>query len=220
MLKFIPFVLVAGVLVSGAVAPRNSLAQERREPEKSSVVTTGQQPKARVGEEPKPAGLLDLGLDYGGSVVEAATGLTLLRPSAISVRAMPVLKKGDLLVTWSRLSPSRIFPGDWNHVAIFDGNGFVIESQFPGGVQKTSLAPFINSSDKINVYRPNAKLTTSLVDYANKQIGQSYINFNCVKLARVSYYAATLNVGAGDDPGWRWPEHVTKDSRLIFVGSK
>lgn len=197
--------LMIAALVLGAFAPRNSLAQDLR-----------------------PPGLFDLGVaavkapslaaaDAAASIVRnnAPFG-SLLVPSAAA--AMPVLKKGDFLLTRGTANP---IPGYWNHVAIYDGSGYVIESRFPSGVKKTQVTTFINSCSQISVYRPNAQyLTPSMVDYAQKQIGQPYSNFNCVKLARVSYYAATLRFGTGDDPGWLLPDHLTTDRRLIFVGSK
>src|SRR5438046_6525401 len=69
----------------------------------------------------------------------------------------PGLRKGDVLVT--RNAVFNFVPGYWNHVALYDGAGSVIEAtpSLTGWVvRKTPLDTFYKAYTKIQVYRVNA----------------------------------------------------------------
>lgn len=142
--------------------------------------------------------------------------------------ALPALKKGDVLLT--RNAVFNIVPGYWNHSAIYDGNGNVIEAQVTGQnvVKKTSFTTFTNKYPEIVVYRLNAQyLVPRMVDRANQLVGQPYSLFvgnggySCVALVRFSYYYATLAyVQGGENPSWMIPDNITTDWRFVYIGKK
>jgi uncharacterized protein YycO len=143
--------------------------------------------------------------------------------------AWPTLKKGDVLVTRNVIW--NFVPGYWNHSAMYDGAGYVIEAQpsLTGGrVKKTPLATFYNTYPQINVYRLNAQfLVPRMVQYANSLVGQPYQDpfngggYNCVMVIRLSYYYATLAyTPGGEDPRWVIPDNIASDRRFIYVGQK
>lgn len=146
----------------------------------------------------------------------------------VASAAWPALKKGDILVT--RNAAVNVVPGYWNHAAMYDGAGSVIEAQAPGSggrVKKTPLTTFVNTYPTIRVYRPNAQyLTNRMVDYGNSLVGKKYQDvwgsgYNCVMVVRLSYYYASLAyTRGGDDRRWVVPDDIVRDRNLLYVGGK
>ncbi len=90
---------------------------------------------------------------------------------------LTVLKVGDVISTRTRGELSNLFiPGFWGHVAIYDGNGKVIEAT-THGVVETSLAWFLFGKDYCAVSRPNFMTDEQkwlAVDFCSRQIGKPY----------------------------------------------
>jgi len=118
-----------------------------------------------------------------------------------------LLKAGDVISTKTRGEFSNIFvPGFFGHVAIYDGEGFVIEAT-TRGVVRTHLAWFLFGKDYATVVRPNFMTDDQkwlAVDYCKRQIGKPYdYSFNTSNID--SFYCSELIYSAykfvlGDSP--------------------
>jgi uncharacterized protein YycO len=90
---------------------------------------------------------------------------------------LSVLKVGDVISTKTRGELSNVFiPGFWSHVAIYSGNGRVIEATTQGVVE-TNLAWFLFSKDYCAASRPNFLNEDQkwlVIDYCKRQIGKPY----------------------------------------------
>lgn len=104
------------------------------------------------------------------------------------------IKVGDVISSKTRGEFSNMFvPGFFGHVAIYDGDGYVIEAT-THGVVKTHLAWFLFGKDYVTVVRPNFMTEEQkwlAVDYCKRQIGKPYdYSFNTSNID--SFYCSEL----------------------------
>ena len=148
-------------------------------------------------------------------------------------------KLGDIFITRNEGGDFRInrTPGYWNHAAILTVGGIVEAQQRPWRtVLSANVDEFINRYPKIVVYRWKNHMTCSLCGeecvgekaskLAKTLVGQSYSRLasiffgrksgeNCVSVVRKAYREAL-----GFDPGWKHPDDITTDDRLVLITEK
>jgi len=143
------------------------------------------------------------------------------------------IKAGDLFVTRNLTEVGNTSPGYWNHVAIYAGDGIVVEAQTaPDMVIGADLEEFWNRYPQIRVVRgPGTPAQQeALAAKALEQRGTPYRRVgslhwfftrrksrgeNCVSTARRAFKTAM-----GYDPRWRKPDDVARDRRLVLVTAK
>jgi uncharacterized protein YycO len=127
------------------------------------------------------------------------------------------LKTGDILFTYSPGLISQIIPGHWNHVGMYVGNGWVIESD-ENGVHYSSLAEWCGSNGPDELALGRVKTATnsqrqSAVNFAIAQLGKGYdywwpskqvygSSYYCSELVWASYKQAGIDIDK--NPGWSW----------------
>ncbi|MDB5084083.1 MAG: hypothetical protein JWN30_969 [Bacilli bacterium] len=153
------------------------------------------------------------------------------------------LQVGDLLFVRGNLKFSslikRFTKSDYSHVAVYVGNGAVVEALLLGKVRYTALSKYKSDYD---VYRYKRQLTAeqqfSIVHYLHAHIGTSYDYFDllvlmilflfnvrlqlkqssrrmlCSELARNCYRAGRISMPRGHVS----PEDLAKCPQLVKVG--
>ena len=134
-----------------------------------------------------------------------------------------ILQLGDVLVTRNLREEDNTSPGVWNHVALYAGDGDVIEAQaVPNMVITSGLYEFLARYPSILVLRPRCANVQMAVDEAYKLVGRPYRKIasafrflrrahrgeNCVSVLRKSF-----GVAYGFDPGWKIPDDLATDAR-------
>ncbi len=143
------------------------------------------------------------------------------------------IERGDFFVTRNLTEAENASPGYWNHVAVYAGDGIVVEAQTaPDMVIGADLEEFWNRYPHIRVLRGlgTPEQQRVLADKALEMRGTPYRRVgslhwffsrrksrgeNCVSTARRAFKLAM-----GYDPRWRKPDDVVSDERLVLVASK
>ena len=145
------------------------------------------------------------------------------------------LQPGDLFLTRNagEGEENNPTPGHWNHCAVYAGGAQVVEAQSgPGKVITSVLDEFIARYPEIQVLRlvgQNPGSGVAVASASSRLVGRPYSALvsrfarlkraerkgeNCVTVARRAVLDAI-----GEDPRWKLPDDVAKDSRLSVVCS-
>jgi len=137
---------------------------------------------------------------------------------------------GDILITRNADEKDNQSPGYWNHVSIFVGGDNIVEAQSApwSTIKLSEVDEFFNRYPKIQIYRwkDDDTVGEKAATYARTMLGKEYKwlaslfymfrrGENCVTTVRKAYKEAL-----GFDPGWRKPDDITTDKRLVFITEK
>jgi hypothetical protein len=152
-------------------------------------------------------------------------------------KSVPELKAGDFLLTRNEGGQSsNPSPGVINHVAVYIGDGKIVEAQahvkdntwsddktLDGAVIVSDVSEFFQRYPTIIVLR--SQNGEEIAKEAAKKAGEKYCRFasiftwlvgeSCVSVARRSYHKAI-----GEDPNWLFPDDMILDKRLKEVWRK
>jgi uncharacterized protein YycO len=139
------------------------------------------------------------------------------------------LESGDLIFVSGAKTGEEIVPGDVKHVAIYAGDGMMIESQPGTGVREVPVE-LVHNADKAAIYRPDATDTQkeSAVRFAEEQIGKPYdYNWTGKQIEGASYYCSELAWAAyeqaggphldGDDNSPVSPQEIADDDDVTLI---
>lgn len=148
------------------------------------------------------------------------------------------MKTGDVFLTRSLGGIANIWPGYWNHAAIWTGKS-VIESLMPvlnepypdfkGGVVEQSFDKWLENQVHWSQWRcVDEKAAKKAAKHAFKMVGKRYSftsslrhwfgfktefqNVNCLSVLRLCYQK-----GFGEDPVWRITDDIMYDPRFEYV---
>jgi cell wall-associated NlpC family hydrolase len=142
-----------------------------------------------------------------------------------------VLQPGDIFLTRNANEEDNPTPGYWNHCAAYAGADKVVEAQSgPGEVITSNLDEFLRRYPRIRVLRlvgqkPGSGVAVAYA--ASALVGRPYSALvsrfkrlkraerrgeNCVTVVRRAMLDAI-----GEDPQWKIPDDVDKDSRLSAI---
>ena len=134
-----------------------------------------------------------------------------------------IYKSGDVLLTRYIDEKLNGFPGYWNHVAIINHSGYVVESLMKTGVIKTNINDWFSGVEHFCLIRyKDPHIAYNSGKYVNNYIGKKYrmmtslfriignrrinMGLNCVSLVRLGYRSAMNR-----DPGWFIPDDIFND---------
>jgi len=135
-------------------------------------------------------------------------------------------RPGDLFVTRNATEEENSSPGYWNHLAIYVGEGLVVEAQQGQGVIYSELPEFLSRYPQIRVLRLRIGDGQVIADEACRHVGTPYALLaslprwmrrtergnNCVSIARRAFIPAV-----GRDPQWFKPDEAVADPRIEIL---
>jgi len=156
--------------------------------------------------------------------------LALCLPAVAEAAGPPGYEPGDVFVTRNADEAENTTPGHWNHVAVYCGEGLVVEAQEDrGGVVYSELAEFIARYPEIRLLRLRMGGGQAIADEVWRHVGTPYRKLaslpirlrptergnNCVSILRRGYIAAV-----GRDPRYRLPDDAMADPSWQIMGAK
>lgn len=157
-------------------------------------------------------------------------------PDRVGVSLAAALIPGDIVLGGE---PDSLVPGAWSHVAIYAGNGDVIEA----GSEDTTISvstdvtwqePCIKWVSYLRVLEADEEMRARAVEFAREQLDKECpydIRFYskqarggswyCSELVWASYYNASGgDLDLGRTPSWRgvYPWDIERDARLGLIG--
>ena len=141
----------------------------------------------------------------------------------------PPYQPGDILATRNATEAENSSPGHWNHLAVYVGNGQVVEAQRGPGVIVSGFSEFIARYPEILVLRLRSGKGQAIADEVWRHVGTPYAPLasvprflrrtergnNCVSVARRGATA-----GIGRDPRWRKPDDAVADRKIAILFGK
>ena len=138
---------------------------------------------------------------------------------------LPDLLPGDILATRNADEADNTSPGHWNHLAVYVGDGLMVESQVRRGVICTAVDDFLGRYPEWIVLRLRIGSGQAIADEARRHVGTPYWHLasvpirlrrtergnNCVSVVR---RAAAAPRAIGRDPGWLKPDDAVGDAAL------
>lgn len=141
----------------------------------------------------------------------------------------PVYLPGDVLATRNATEEENSTPGYWNHLAIYVGDGQVVEAQMGRGVIVSGLPEFIARYPEIRLLRLRSGKGQAMATEAWRHVGTRYRKLaslpvfmrptqwgnNCVSVVR-----RCVCVSIGRDPRWRLPDDGVGSALFEILGRK
>ena len=165
-----------------------------------------------------------------GLLLVALCLLTWIMPLVVWGAGPPGYLPGDIFVTRNATEAENSSPGYWNHVAVYVGNGLVVEAQGePGKVIYSDLAEFVNRYPEIRLLRLRMGDRQAIADEAIRQVGTPYRALASIPVFMrrpergnncVSVFRRGLRSSTGVDPRFRVPDGVIVNPTLEIIGAK